>query len=227
MKCRSIFAAILLSLVSLNAVSADENGFKSIFDGKSLKGWEGDSEFWSVQDGALTGQTTPEKKLSKNQFLIWTDGETEDFELHIKFRIVNGNSGIQYRSEHLGDYVVKGYQADIDASMRYMGILYEEKGRGILAERGNKVEISAKGDKEVIGSAGDGDALLASIKKEDWNDYVVIAKGNKLTHKINGITSIELVDHQADKRASKGILALQVHQGPPMIVQFKDVKIKQ
>jgi len=216
----------LVGLASTGKTFADEDGFKSIFDGKTLKGWEGNSEFWSVKDGAITGQTTPDKKLTTNNFVIW-EGETTDFELHLKFRIENGNSGIQFRSEHLGDFVVKGYQADIDATMRYMGILYEERGRGILAERGNKVEITASGEKKVIGKAGDGEALLDSLKKEGWNEYVIIAKGNQIIQKINGHTSIEVVDHQDDKRAKKGILAFQVHVGPPMIVQFKDIKIKE
>ncbi|HIF33803.1 MAG: DUF1080 domain-containing protein [Pirellulaceae bacterium] len=223
---RHTFLLFALVVVSPFTVAVgDESDFQSIFDGKTLKGWEGNLDFWSVQDGAITGQTTPEKKLSKNTFLIWK-GETADFELRLKFRIENGNSGIQYRSEHQGDYVVKGYQADIDAKMRFMGILYEERGRGILAERGNKVEISASGEKKTVGKAGDGQALLDSYKNEDWNDYVIIAKGNMLTQKINGHTSIVVVDHQKDKRAMKGILALQAHVGPPMIVQFKDIQIK-
>jgi hypothetical protein len=218
----------MIALVVMLPLTAagEESGFQSIFDGKTLKGWEGNLDFWSVQDGAITGQTTAAKKLPKNTFLIWKGGQTADFELRLKFRIEVGNSGIQYRSEHLGDYVVKGYQADIDAKMRYMGILYEERGRGILAERGNKVEISANGEKKTVGEAGDGQALLDSYKNEGWNDYVIIAKGNTLTQIINGHTSIIVVDHQADKRAMKGILALQVHVGPPMIVQFKDLQIK-
>ena len=221
--CIAIFGSVTAAHVAVG----DEDGFKSIFDGKTLKGWDANSDFWSVKDGAITGQTTPEKVLKTNNFVIWKDGETADFELHLKFRIEGGNSGIQFRSEHLGDFVVKGYQADIDAKMRYMGILYEERGRGILAERGNKVEISAGGEKKIVGKAGDGDALLESIKKNDWNDYVIIAKGNHIIQKINGTTSIEVVDHQDDKRAKKGILAFQVHVGPPMVVQFKDIKIKE
>lgn len=217
--------AIATSMASTQAISADEDGFETIFDGKTLEGWKGNPDFWSVKDGAITGQTTPDKKLTKNTFIIW-DGETADFELHVKFRIQDGNSGIQFRSEHLGDFVVKGYQADIDAKLRYMGILYEERGRGILAERGNKVEITAGGEKKVVGKAGDGDALIDSFKKDGWNDYVIIAKGNTITQKINGHTSIEVVDHQDSKRAEKGILAFQVHVGPPMTVQFKDIKIK-
>ena len=225
---RLALCLVVVVPVSLGSIaSSEEDGFKTIFDGKTLKGWDANPEFWSVKDGAITGQTTPEKKLKTNNFVLWTGGATADFELHLKFRIDGGNSGIQFRSEHLGEFVVKGYQADIDSQMRFMGILYEERGRGILAERGNQVEITAGGEKKVVGKAGDGDALIDSIKKDGWNDYVIIAKGNKITQKINGHTSVEITDNQDDKRAKKGILAFQVHVGPPMVVQFKDIKIKE
>jgi len=228
---------LLLALalgVSLIAHAAEtEEGFKSIFNGKDLSGWEGNAEIWSVKDGAITGVTKAEPKLTHNTFLVYTNGEVADFELRLSYRIVKGNSGIQYRSKVLrqGQFgpVVGGYQADFEAGKTYSGILYEEQGRGILAQRGQKTIIQAEGDKpkvEVVGSVGKSDEIQAAIKNEDWNDYVVIAKGNHLQHFINGKLTVDVTDEVAAKAAKSGVLALQVHTGPPMTVQFKNVRIK-
>jgi len=217
----------LLALSARQPVSAAEGeGFESIFDGKSLEGWEGKEKVWSVKDGAITGQTTAENPTSGNTFLIWKKADVANFELHLKFRIVGGNSGIQYRSVDKGNSVVNGYQADIDATNGYLGILYEEGGRGILANRGKKVEISADGKKSDVGVTEDDKTILATVKKEDWNDYAVIAIGNRLVHKVNGHTTIELTDNEASRAKSSGILALQLHACPPMLIQFKDILIK-
>ena len=151
----------------------------------------------------------------------------KDFELQLKFKIVGGNSGIQYRSADKGNHVVSGYQADIDSGETYIGILYEEGGRGILAERGQKVSIGADGKKQVTGKTGDSKEIAAAVKKEDWNEYVVIAKGNHLVQKINGLMTIDVTDDESGKARSSGILALQLHAGPPMTVQFKDIQIKE
>jgi hypothetical protein len=181
-----------------------------------------------VQDGALTAKTTPENRLSYNTFLIWEGGQPADFELRAKYKIVGGNSGIQYRSKVVDEakFVVGGYQGDIDSSPRYSGILYEEKARGILAERGTKSTVGADGKKEMT-TVADKDELQAKIKKEDWNDYRIVAKGNHLQHYINGVLMSETIDNQKDKAATSGIIALQAHAGPPMTVQFKDLRIKE
>jgi hypothetical protein len=121
---------------------------------------------------------------------------------------------------------VNGYQADIDASLGYMGILYEEGGRGILAGRGKQVEITEDGQKKEIGKTADEKEIIDSIEKEGWNEYVVTAKGNHLVQKINGHTTVDVVDHQSSKAKDSGILALQLHAGPPMTVQFKDIQLK-
>ena len=208
--------------------SSSAQEWRSIFDGKTLKGWKGNPELWSVRDGAITGTTTAAKPLKFNTFLVWQDGELENFELKLKYRIERGNSGIQYRSE-LKDpekFIVGGYQADFEAGKKYSGILYEEKGRGILALRGKQVEITAEGKKKAVGDVGDSDAIQAQIKHEDWNDYHILAKGNQLEHRINGQVTMKLTDNQEAKRAMKGILALQIHVGPPMVVQFKDLQLK-
>ena len=142
-------ALTLSGLLSATVLAADEAGFVSLFDGKTLEGWAGKPQFWSVKDGAITGQTTADNPTKGNTFLIWRGGKVADFELRLKFRMVGGNSGIQYRSEDKGDFVVGGYQADMDAGMHFIGILYEERGRGILAKRGQKLVVSEDGKKSV------------------------------------------------------------------------------
>jgi type 1 glutamine amidotransferase len=203
-----------------------EPGFKSLFNGKDLSGWDGDPKFWSVRDGAITGQTTEQNKTPGNTFLIWRDGNVDNFELRLSFKIVGGNSGIQYRSKDLGNWVVGGYQGDFEAGETYSGILYEERGRGILAERGEKTVINEGGKKQVVASLGNTKDIQTAINKEDWNDYVILAEGNQLTHIINGRVTAQVTDNDAKNRAMSGILALQLHAGPAMTVQFKNIRIR-
>jgi 3-keto-disaccharide hydrolase len=237
--------ALLAAPLTAAFGAGDDAGFKSLFNGKDLTGWEGVPELWSVQEGAITGKTTKEVPAKENTFLVWKDGTVSDFELHAKFKLVPGdekdfaNSGIQYRSKVVKPeyFVVAGYQADMEAGKTYSGILYEEKGRGILAKRGEKVVIKnvekdpkdpkSKNFKiEVAGSVGNSDEIQASIKQGDWNDYVVIAKGNHLQHFINGRQTIDITD-ETKEGAKSGVLALQLHAGPPMMAQFKDIKLKE
>ena len=211
-----------------------EKGFLRIFNGKDLTGWQGNPKLWSVKDGAITGQTTADNPATGNTFLIWTNGTLADFELRCSFKLVPGgdkgfaNSGIQYRSKVLdpADWVVGGYQADMEAGPTYSGILYEERMRGILALRGEKVVWGKDGKKQVLGSVGDAVAIGAAIKKGDWNDYVIIAKGNHLQQFINGKQTVDVVDADEAKRALSGVLALQLHAGPPMTAQFKNIRLK-
>lgn len=220
-----VLLALTLPVGADHHSEADEAGFKPIFNGKDLTGWDGDPEVWSVKDGAITGSTHV-KRIKKNTFCIWRQGQLDDFVLRLSYKIVDGNSGIQYRSKDLGDHVVGGYQADFEAGKTYSGILYEEKGRGILALRGQKVEIQPDGKKKVVGQVGDSDEIQAAIRNEDWNDYEIIARGNELIHKINGKVTSHTIDHQKDKRSMQGILAFQAHVGPKMTVQFKNVRLK-
>ncbi len=204
-----------------------EPDFKSIFDGESLDNWSGDEKFWSVEDGCITGKTTKENPLEKNTFLIWQGGEIDDFELRLKFRITDGNSGIQFRSTDLGDHHVGGYQADIDSKNTYTGILYEELGRGILCPRTSKISIGEKGEISTAEAATcDEKKFLDSLKTDDWNEYVVVARGNRIVQKINGFVTAEIVDNQSGKSKSAGILALQLHTGPAMTVRFKEIELK-
>lgn len=230
---------ILLALAlcaALVARAADtEAGFKSIFNGKDLTGWDGNPQLWSVKEGAIVGQTTTNNPLKGNTFLIWTNGTTADFELRCAYRITPmsdkgfGNSGIQYRSTVLdpAGWVVGGYQADMEAGPTYSGILYEERmTRGIMAARGEKVVWDKDGKKQVTGSVGKSEEIQAAIKKEAWNDYVIIAKGNHLQHFINGLPTVDVTDECEAKAAKSGVLALQIHAGPPMKVQFRNIRLK-
>ena len=187
--------------------------------------------FWSVQDGAITGVTTKENPVKTNTFLVW-EGEVGDFELKFKYKIIDGNSGVQYRSKIVDPAysVVAGYQGDFEAGKTYSGILYEEKGRGILAQRGQIVTVSEgeapnKPKIEVTGSVGRSDEIQDSIKPNDWNDYKIVARGNRLKHYINGRQTVDVTDETA-VGAKKGVLALQLHAGTPMTVQFKDLILK-
>ncbi len=207
---------------------ADHESVKQLFDGKTLKGWSGDEKFWSVSDGAITGQTTADNPTSGNTFLIWQGGDIDDFELRLKFKIEAGNSGIQFRSRDLGEFRVGGYQADIDFGNTYTGIIYDERGgRGILCPRAKSILVAEDGKKSERKPTCDEQELLKSVKKGDWNEYVIKAEGDHITQSINGYVTAELTDWQKDKAASKGILALQLHAGPPMKVQFKDIRLKQ
>ena len=239
-KPTSRFVTLALSLCCLQAAFTTtaanlEPGFKSLFNGKDLTGWDGNSKLWSVKDGTITGVTgsDADTKINHNTFLVWKGGEVADFELRLSYRIEKGNSGIQYRSKvtETGKFgpIVGGYQADFEAGKTYSGILYEERGRGILAQRGQKTVIKDDAGKtkvEVTGSVGDTKEIQAKIKDEDWNDYVVIAKGNHLQHFINGQQTVDVIDEQPAKAAKSGALALQIHVGPPMVVQFKNIRMK-
>lgn len=208
----------------------DKNqGFTYIFDGKSLDKWDGNPAFWRVEDGTITGQTTAENPTKGNTFIIWRGGEPGDFELRMQYKIVGGNSGVQYRSFEVPDnkWVVGGYQADIEAGDNYSGANYGERFRGMLCPRGEKTVIGEDHKPKVVGKVGDSKELQSHIKKEDWNDITIIAQGNQLIHKINGLVTSEVTDDDKAQRRFKGVVALQLHAGPPMKVQFRNVRIKQ
>ena len=225
--CR-IVCGLAVTVALAGAAFAQEAGpgFTSLFDGKSLEGWDGDAKFWSVKDGAIVGRTTKENPTPQNTFLIWRKGEVSNFVLTLNFKIKGGNSGIQYRSKDLGNHVVGGYQADFEAGKTYSGILYEEReSRGIMAERGQVMYYGNDGSKMVIGSVGKSDEIQSVIKPEDWNRYMIVADGHRLTHFINDRMTIQVYDVNDKERAKSGILALQLHAGDPMEVQFKDIQM--
>ena len=214
----ALFRTAALALLAPAVLAAPEK----LFNGKDLTGWKGLPEFWSVADGAIVGVTTKEKPTKGNTFLVYQGAALGDFELTLKARITGkNNSGIQYRSKVLDEkkFVVGGYQMDIHPAPHYVGMMYEEKGRGIIAQRGQKVTIGADGKKEVTGEVD----KSAKIDIAQWNEYSVVAKGNVLTHKINGKVTAVVTDNQEAKRAMTGVLALQLHAGAPMKVEAKDI----
>ncbi|MCH2115960.1 MAG: DUF1080 domain-containing protein, partial [Pirellulales bacterium] len=227
---RHLFRTLILAtifLTSVTSVEADHEGFVPLFNGQDLTGWKGNPSIWSVQDGVLTGRTTADAPLKENTFLIWQGDALTDFDLELEYRIVNGNSGIQYRSQVLDPkgWVVGGYQADIESGVTYTGILYEERGRGILAKRGEQVVIGSDGISAAT-SFADAAALQEAIRAKDWNHYAIHAHGPLLRHVINGQRMVEIEDHALKESAPSGVLALQVHQGPPMTVQFRNIRLK-
>jgi hypothetical protein len=223
----------ILTLALLASLASAEE--TQLFNGKDLTGWEGDAKFWSVQDGAITGASSKENPVPHNTFIVWKGSEPSDFTLTLQFRMTPGddkkytNSGVQYRSKVIdaAKFIVGGYQADFEYADKWSGILYEEKGRGILAKRGEQVVIKQgeKPDKpklEVTGQTGDPAEIQAAIKKDDWNEYKIVAEGNNVKQYINGKLTVDVTDNTAEAPKS-GVIALQMHQGAPMKVQFKDL----
>ena len=246
MKFKSLILALCaVALVGITRAddlkpAVNDEGFKPMFNGKDLTGWDGSPSNWSVKDGMIVGETTADTALKNaNSFLIAKDGDKDlivgDFEFRVSFRFDAGhdfgNSGIQYRSHRLPDngpnkWRVGGYQADCEAAKTYPGILYEEGGRGILVKRGEKLHIAPDGKKESGETEPKAEADKAVKDKGEWNDYTVIAKGNHLVQILNGHVTVDLIDEQTGKSAASGILALQLHAGKPMKIEFKDPRIK-
>ena len=219
-------------------VMDDRTGFEPIFDGTTLKGWDGDRAFWRVENGTIIGQSTPEKAVKENTFLIWRGGEPKNFELKVQFRLDSTNSGIQIRSTQLpagtqvGDrkvesnWVLKGYQADIDFNNQYTGQIYEERGRGFLAMRGQAVYVPDAERPKVVGNLQNSEELKSTIKVNDWNQVHLIARGNTIIQVLNGAVTSILVDDDTKNRALSGLIGFQVHTGPPMKVEFRNVWLK-
>lgn len=208
----------------------DRTGFTPIFNGTSLEGWEGDTAYWRAEGGSLVGETTKDNPLTANTFIIYRGDEPGDFELKLEYRMNAGNTGIQYRSARLpeaGPYVLQGYQADIDFENRWTGQLYEERGRGFLALRGQMASMPASGGKgRLVGQLKTADEIKAAVKVNDWNTFHVIARGNVLTHIVNGHVSAVFVDDDASKRSMKGLIGFQLHTGEPMKVEFRNVALR-
>src|SRR6476619_2173248 len=197
----------------------EESGFRAIFDGKSLAGWDCDPDFWRVEGDALVGETAAGHQPKQNIFCIWRDGSPGDFELKMQYKLTgadSGNSGIQYRSVELPNvarWVLKGYQMDIDAQQRYTGQVYEERDRGFLALRG-QISYIGEGKKGSIASLGDGDELKKLIKVGDWNDVHIIARGNTIIQIVNGRVMSQIVDDDKTGRKLGGLIGIQLHVTP-------------
>lgn len=202
----------------------DADGFVSLFDGKSLRGWEGDPQYWSVKDGAITGLT--DGSLKMNRFLTWTGSTIRNFELRVQVKVTpGGNSGIQYRGisrPDLGLDIVTGYQCDVVANVpEYNGMLYEERGRRILSHTGERVIIDADGQPWVVGTMP-----VRQFAPDEWHEFRVLVEGNHHQHWIDGHQTADLYDFDANGRSLEGVLAVQVHVGPPMTIQYRDFRIR-
>ena len=214
-------------------LTGEEPGFDSIFDGKTLDGWEGDLRYWRVDAGDMVGEITPETVVKSNTFLIWRGGQPGDFELKVDYRITAaGNSGLNYRSVVVPDpvtpsnrYAMRGYQCDIDGQRRYTGNNYEEKGRLFLAVRGEVTRVTGKRKPIVIAKTGDA-AELSKLIRDEWNTVHIVARGNVLMHLVNDTLMSVTIDDDAQGRTMKGSLGVQVHVGPPMQVRYRNWRLK-
>ena len=225
----TLLACIGCCVLFASTALADD-GFVPIFDGETLDGWDGNPEIWSVEDGAITGRTSAEKPLTSNTFCIWRDGEVGDFVLRLDMKMEGGNSGIQYRSfekpDEWGQWVIGGYQADFESGDNFSGILYGEKFRGILARRGQRTVIGDDHKPTVVEQFADAADLQQYINKDGWNSYEIRAQGFTFTHIINGHVMCEVTDEDEAERLSSGLVALQCHVGPPMKVQFRNIRLR-
>src|SRR3954451_20380888 len=216
----SVLAAVTFGLHGQRGTPVpplNETGFRSIFDGKSLKGWDCDPEFWRAENGVMIGATKADHQPKQNIFCIWKDGSPADFELKLQYKLTGetGNSGVQYRSIELpsvGKWVLKGYQADIDGKQQYTGQIYEERGRGFLSLRGQISYVPDGGKVGAIGSLGSGDELKALIKNDDWNEIHIIARGNTLVQLVNGRVMSVVIDDDTKGRKMSGEIGIQLHR---------------
>lgn len=222
-----LFAVMILPASTLAAQGLDD-GFVPIFDG-TLKDWYGDPVYWRAENGMLVGEVRPDTLLKRNTFIIWRGGDVADFELKLQYRVsAEGNSGINYRSSEVPEvkWAMRGYQADIDGKDQWSGQNYEERGRTFLAYRGQSVIMKPGAGPEISKVLGDRAELQKQVRKEEWNEVHIVARGNLLQHFTNGVLMAEVRDEDPDKRSSKGLLGVQVHTGPPMKIEFRNIRLK-
>jgi hypothetical protein len=240
-----LLVVAIICVCSVSGLGQKKKDFKAIFDGKTLTGWEGDPVYWRVEDGAIVGEITADKLLKTNTFIIWKGGTPKNFELTLEYKITtDGNSGINYRSEPLSDvpHALKGYQADIDGKNRYTGQNYEERGRTTLAYRGQTTIINGTEDpkaavrdfvknnawtKMEVKKSMDKDSLQTFIKTDDWNLVHLVIKGNRLQHFVNGVLMSDVTDNDKVNRKMGGLIGVQVHVGPPMKVEYRNIMLKE
>lgn len=215
-----------------------EEGLKPIFNGKDLDGWNGDPRLWSIRDGGVIhGETTAEKPTKGNTFLIWS-GTTKDFELRLSFRCnASNNSGIQYRSKHVkgkgvgNEWVVRGYQHELRNETKLpnvAGFIYDEGGkRGRICLVGEKATWEPTTKKNVHSQLIDQAAYQKLFRLDDWNDVIIVAKGNHIQHYLNGVLVLDFTDNDPSLALAEGVLALQLHAGKPMWAEFKNIRIKE
>jgi hypothetical protein len=233
------FKEVLISLIILCSISRgycqfptegnQEDGFVSIFDGKTLAGWTGDPVYWRVKDGVMIGTITPKTIVKENTFIIYDTPIEGDFELKVLYRVSpDGNSGINYRSGRIEGkpYALKGYQADIDGQNKWTGQNYEEKGRKFLALRGQISRVEEGGKPNVVGYTGDKEELAVDIKPNEWQECHLIIRNNVMIHMVNNQIMSMVIDDDIENRKFGGLIGVQVHVGPPMTIEYKDFRIK-
>jgi len=216
----------LVALIPSGAFGREaiEEEFTSVFNGRDLANWDGEPGWWHVEDGAITAQSTAAKPCKKHTYLIWRGATPGDFELRLEYRLSGGNSGIQFRSREVPEWDTSGYQADMDAAGEWTGALFEHA-RGGVALRGQRVVLDEDG-KRHVSEIGDPARLLRLIRPNDWNDYRIVAARERITLEINGVLMAEANDRDRRHASRKGIIALQMHPGPPMKVQFRNLRIR-
>ncbi len=218
------------------AVAEPAAGWRMLFNDTDLEGWDGDPAMWTVKNGVIHGETTPEVVANGNTFLIARDLVLEDFELLLGFRCsATNNSGIQYRSRHITEgnpknpWVVRGYQHELrneKTPPNVSGFIYDEGGkRGRICLVGEQAEWTAEG-KKVTGELIDAAAFEKLFRLDDWNNVRILAEGNRIRHYLNETLILDFTDDDAHA-LRKGILALQLHAGKPMWVEFRDIKLRE
>jgi hypothetical protein len=216
-------------------VADDNGGFVPIFDGKSLNGWDGDMQFWRAENGEIIGETTAEKVVKQNNFLIWRGGTVRDFELKLEFRINGTNSGVQYRSTELpnvGKWVLKGYQADIDFGGLYAGNIHDERRRGptsggaVLSRRGQVTRVTDGPVFKIVGTIADPTLLRGVLNVNDWNRYHIIGRGSVLMQFINTQLMSIVLDEDSKNFSAEGVIGFQMHTGPPFKIQYRNVLLR-
>ena len=221
----SLASFVFVGSLILPLAADEEQGFSSLFNGHDLSGWDGNPDYWRVDDGVIVGTTIGKDPLAYNQFIIWRGGRLIDFELRVKIRQLGNNSGIQYRSKEfpeVGRWVIGGYQLDVHPIDQNNGQLYEERGRLLIGRNGHSVVVDQAGEKWLV----DHRQQLATDDGV-WHEYSILAQGNRIEHRIDGIVVLDLVDYDFRGRSLEGLLAFQLHHGTEMTVEIKDVRLKE
>lgn len=240
-RCLTLLAALSLSTTLLaddtRTPPPEAGDAKVLFNGKDLTGWDGDARLWGVKDGVLRGETTKANAAKGNTFIIWKDGTVKDFDLRLSFRMnAANNSGIQYRSKHITEgkvnnaWVVRGYQHELRNEKKFpntSSFIYDEGGkRGRICQVGERAVWTADGKKDVQETFVTQDGFDKLMKLDDWNDVVILAKGKNVKHYLNGQLVLDFTDEDPKLALSEGVLALQLHAGAPMWVEFKNIRLK-
>jgi hypothetical protein len=232
-RCRSRFTAavrLVTRVLFTGASLAAAAEFQTIFDGRSLTGWDGNSQIWRVEDNAITAEIAAGAALAKNEFLYW-QGEVNDFELTVEFRLsgaATANSGIQFRAQRLPDGHAAGYQADIDLGAKYLGVIYDEHGRQLLADRGKRVAIAPDGRRWTDDFATAEQFTAIAKPAGEWNTYRISAHASHVELWLNDQLCSVLDDREAAAAEFSGQLALQLHSGAgPVKVQFRNIRLAQ